>query len=253
MGAIKKRKSKAGKISYQAEVTRKGFPRAYKTFSRLTDAKRWIQDIESGFRTGHYINKSEATKHTLGEAIDRYIAEELGKKPQSLKKQSGQLNWFKDRIGYKPLSDVTPAVIHRLKTQFLQHKTSRGEFRKGQTWNRYSAALSCVFQMCCGEWEWTENNPVRRAKREKQPAGRVRFLSDDERTRLLDACKEDSNPNLYPLVVLTLSTGMRRSEVRGLKWENVDLKQGDRPRFAVAYNIGKWSFMVEDEMRVDLT
>ena len=70
-----------------------------------------------------------------------------------------------------------------------------------------------------------------------QPRGRVRFLSDDktdsngetidgERTRLLKACQKSSNPYLYTVVVLALSTGMRRGEIMGLTWDDVDIHQG---------------------------
>jgi integrase len=71
-----------------------------------------------------------------------------------------------------------------------------------------------------------EHNPARHLKREKENAGRVRFLSDDERKDLLAACKESSCPSLYTAVVLTLSTGMRKEEFRNLKWSDVDLKKG---------------------------
>ena len=226
MGAIRKRESKNGKISYQAEVRVRGFPRTLKTFSRLTDAKRWIQSTETAFRTGRFVTDNEATKHTLDEAIDRYIEEELPKKPRSYDSQKRQLLWFRKHLGFKLLSDVTPSVLSKCKRTFLKEEIREGVCRKPQTWNRYQAALSCTFQMCCGEWEWMELNPVRRIKREKEPKGRVRFLSDEERERLLEVCKESSNPNLYPLVVLTLSTGMRRGEVRNLKWDDVDLKAG---------------------------
>jgi integrase len=43
---------------------------------------------------------------------------------------------------------------------------------------------------------------------------------------LLKACQASSNPYLYPVVVLALSTGMRQGEIMGLKWEDVDLHQG---------------------------
>jgi integrase len=60
----------------------------------------------------------------------------------------------------------------------------------------------------------------------KEPRGRVRFLSDDERKNLLVACKESDSPYLYITVVLALSTGGRRMEVLGLKWQDVDLNRG---------------------------
>ena len=69
-------------------------------------------------------------------------------------------------------------------------------------------------------------NPVRRLRREREAPGRVRFLSNEERERLLVACKESRSVNLYPLVVLALSTGMRRGEIQGLTWDQVDLVKG---------------------------
>ena len=59
----------------------------------------------------------------------------------------------------------------------------------------------------------------------KEPRGRVRFLSDDERERLLDACRESDNPLLYTIVVLALSTGARKMEIMNLRWGDVDFQR----------------------------
>jgi integrase len=78
---------------------------------------------------------------------------------------------------------------------------------------------------------------MRKVTKPKEPRGRVRFLCEDttspdgktlegERTRMLRACQGSSNPYLYPVVVLALSTGMRQGEIMGLKWDDVDLHQG---------------------------
>ncbi len=56
----------------------------------------------------------------------------------------------------------------------------------------------------------------------KEFQGRVRYLNDEERNRLLKACREIKEPFLYPVVILALSTGARKSEILNLKWENVD-------------------------------
>ena len=71
-----------------------------------------------------------------------------------------------------------------------------------------------------------EDSPMRKVTKPREPRGRVRFLSDEERIRLLESCKESSSPYLYPVVVLALSTGMRSGEIMGLTWDNVDLNRG---------------------------
>ena len=52
----------------------------------------------------------------------------------------------------------------------------------------------------------------------------MRFLDDDERGRLLGACRESVNQFLYTIVILALSTGMRKGEILGLRRKDVDLR-----------------------------
>jgi len=40
------------------------------------------------------------------------------------------------------------------------------------------------------EWNWLEDNPALKVSKPKEPRGRVRFLSEEERERLLKSCKE---------------------------------------------------------------
>src|SRR5712691_6752927 len=94
------------------------------------------------------------------------------------------------------------------------------------TVNRYLAALSHAFTIAVGEWTWVDDSPMRKVRKPKEPRGRVRFLSDDERTQLLQACQGSRNPYLYKAVVLCLSTGARKMEILGLCWSEVDLQRG---------------------------
>jgi integrase len=79
------------------------------------------------------------------------------------------------------------------------------------------------------EWQWIEANPASRIRRRQEGRGRVRFLSDDERARLLDSCRESKEPRLYPLVIFALTTGARQGELLGLRWRDVDTAS-DPPR-----------------------
>jgi integrase len=82
--------------------------------------------------------------------------------------------------------------------------------------------LSHTFTKACKEWGWSSENPLRSVSKEKEPRGRVKFLEEQDRKSLLEACKESKNPYLYPIVILALSAGMRLGEILNLSWTNID-------------------------------
>jgi len=226
MASIERRTSKEGTNSYRVKVRLKGYPVQTASFERLTDARKWSQHTEAAIREGRHFKTSEAKRHTLAELIDRYIRDIL---PQNHKKARDcllHLVWWKDAIGSHTLADVTPALIAECRDKLAGAITVRGKLRAPATVLRYMAALSHAFTIAVKEWGWIDDTPMRKVNKPSLPRGRVRFLSGDERIRLLKSCKESSNSYLYPVVVLALSTGMRKSEIMGLTWENVDLNRG---------------------------
>jgi len=225
MASINKSTDKKGKTRYRARVRLKGCPIQTATFERLTDAKKWVQDTESAIREGRHFKTAEAKRHTLGELIDRYIENVLPQK-NDVKKITTQLLWWKSGVGDYLLSDVTPALIAEQRDVLLKSISKRGVTRSPSTVVRYMAALSHAFSIAVSEWGWVDDSPMRKVKRPQESAGRVRFLSDDERIRLLKACKESSYSDLYLIVVLALSSGMRKGEIMDLKWKDVYLSDG---------------------------
>jgi integrase len=57
----------------------------------------------------------------------------------------------------------------------------------------------------------------------KAPEGRTRYLTQDEITRLLQACSQSKNKHLQAIVILAINTGMRKGEIMQLEWERVEL------------------------------
>jgi len=86
----------------------------------------------------------------------------------------------------------------------------------GATINRALALLHHLLRLAYDEWELLEVVP--RIRLEREPEGRLRWLTPEEATRLLDACRESRNPHLNDLVEFALFTGLRRGEVLGLTW-----------------------------------
>jgi integrase len=224
MKGIQKRPTKDGKIHYRVQIRLKGHPIIRKTFDSLTKAKLWKQKTECEIRDGKYFKTLEAQKHTLKEAISRYEKEVLPNKPNA--KQGQQLRWWKENLGSYLLSDITPALVAAQRDKLLHANTKKGGRIAPTTVLRYLAVLSHLFTVAMVEWGWVEESPVKRISKPKVGLLRARFLSDDERERLLNACKESVNPCLYPVIVLALATGMRKSEILTLTTNAIDLVNG---------------------------
>jgi integrase len=185
----------------------------------LSEAKKWVQTTEAAILEGRYFPSAEAKRHTLADLIDRYITDVLPqKRPSTIPHQTRQLHWWKAQIGHSLLADITPLLIAGHRDRLLRD-------RANSTVNRYLAVLSHAFTMAVKEWQWCDDNPVRKISKPKEPRGKVRFLSNEERRRLLEACKANSNPYLYTVVVLALSTGARRGELLTLHWPDVDFQR----------------------------
>jgi len=223
MASFEKRSNENGKTTYRVKVRLRGYPSQTATFDRLTDAKKWASSTESAIREGRHFKTVEAKKHTFTDLADRYIKDVLPTKPKSQAKQTMQLNWWKEQIGDYLLADVTPALIVKCRDDLSSSNTRRGTQRSPATVVRYMSALSHAFTIAVNEWQWLENSPAKKVKKPTESRGRVRFLDDNERAKLLIACKESSNPWLYTCVVLALSTGMRQMELMKLTWPDVNL------------------------------
>ena len=223
MPTIEKRTKSDGKEVYRVKVRRRGYSTQTATFSRLTDARKWAQMTEAAIEEGRHFKTTEAKRHTLAELVDRYIREVLpGKSASSIYTQTQQLGWWKEQLGFHVLADITPSLIAEYRDKLAR---GDGEPRSNATVVRYMAALSHAFTVAVKEWGWLDDSPMRRVTKPKEPRGRVRFLSDEERERLLDACRTSDNPYIYPAVVLALSTGARKMEILTLHWRDVDFQR----------------------------
>lgn len=210
MAYIEERDSGDGTTSYRVQIRVKGQKQITATFTRKTDAKIWAQETETALRNGKYFKTAEAKKHTASEMIDRYIRDVLPKKKDGLRSQKTQLLWWKDQIGHLPLSNISSPVIVELRDLLSSGITVRGTKRSDATANRYVAAIGHVFTVAREQWGWIEDDPMSKVPKLRESRGRVRFLTSEERSRLLNSCKESQCPYLYAIVVLAISTGMRK-------------------------------------------
>ena len=244
MATIRERQKSDGKggkrVVYHVQVRMAGFPALTKSFPTRRRAERWAKVKEAECIEGRAFRNVEARRRTIADAIDRYIAEELAKKKDARTRRV-RLLWWKKKIGSLKLADVTPAIIvecrglltretfTRAKPESnrstLRGKNAPQHKRTDSTVNRYLAYLSHLFTIARREWHWISNNPLDGVGKFAEGKGRVRFLTDEERERLL-AETAKKNRVLHTVVILALSTAARAGEITNLRWSDVELKRG---------------------------
>lgn len=215
--------------TWRAMVRLKGQPTQTESFERKRDAEQWAQKVEAAMREGQRFPERAVRRRTVGDLIDRYIAEKCpGRKDAQTRQQ--QLEFWRDQLGDLSLVDLSANAIAKGAQALLATPTRYGRDRSPATANRYIAALSHAMSVATKEWEWIDVSPMSRVPKQREPRGRTRYLDDgkhgdNETQRLLEACARDS-AYLLPVVTLALGTGMRRGEILGLRWHDVDLVEG---------------------------
>jgi len=114
----------------------------------------------------------------------------------------------------KYLYGVTSLDIEKFKSQ-------RAKEVSPATVNRALAVLKSMLNRAV-TWGKVDSNPCKAVKKLQENNQRLRFLEREEIGRLLDCCSE----HIKPIVVVALNTGMRKGEILGLKWRDIDIKRG---------------------------
>ncbi len=241
MATIVKRETSQG-TRYQVKVRLLGEKARSKTFTRLTDAKAWAASVETDLGRGVYVPTTTDRRRTVADLIDTTIRDHLPNKRHA--RDNGKLEtkliWWKEAIGQTGLDKLKPDVIGEAIATLRKNKTRSGAGVVPATVNRYLAALSVACEFAVRTLRWLPDNPVRRIERGAESAGVVRFLSDDERARLIAAAKADVDPNMHAAIVLALATGARVDNLRRLTWADIDFDR-KAVRFDTTKNgQGRW-------------
>lgn len=213
-----------GQVRYKARVRRVvngATVTRDKTLPTLTDAKQWARRVEAELDKQDAGLVTEASRHTLTDAFERYERDVLPElADETRRKYHHHLQHWRDTLGAVRLSELAPARLDEARDALLASGKSAA------TTNRYLATLGSVLTAAVERWHWIERSPLRAVAKPPEARGRTRFLSRDEVARLLTACGVSTSPDLYPAVLLSLTTGARAGEVMRLQWKHVDLDRG---------------------------
>ena len=124
------------------------------------------------------------------------------------------------------LQDITQHKVQSFKSERAKTvrtlESGKTKSISPTTVNRQLTCLKSIFNKAIAWNKFTGTNPVKGIKLFKENNARLRFLEKEEITKLLSNCI----PSLKPIVIVALNTGMRKGEIMGLKWRDIDFKRG---------------------------
>lgn len=234
MGSIVKESVvRAGKkvTRYRAHVRRAGFKSQSKCFDSLAEAKSWLRNAEA----------DAAQKRQEADGVYSFtkVADLFAKAPprRGTKFWSPtHLAYWVEQFGPQDIRSVTRADVNAAMVELQQKRAERRTFEgevkltdkpiSSATVNRYLASLSSLFNYALN-MGYIERHPIKGGQVTKlaEANGRRRILTADEEDKLIAEAHRSTWPAMALFLRLALTTGARKSELRGLRWSDVDLSR----------------------------
>jgi integrase len=176
-----------------------------------------LAQVEVKIAKGEYLGIYEEKKVIFRQFAQEYLGySQANKSLTSYRRDRITIDrWLTSFFGDQYLFQITLADAERYKQQRLERVDPA-------TVNKELNCLKAMLNKAVA-WGYLQTHPLRGMKGLKELPGRLRYLTPDEKARLLDACASPSY--LRPIVDLAMHTGMRRSEILGLRWADVDLRR----------------------------
>lgn len=157
------------------------------------------------------------------DGVIQYLTERNGKRNTSNNRSMLQIlsPYFAD--GRMPLAEISGRYVAQVLTQISQRKNKQKQPMSVATRNRYAQLIRAILRAAATRWEddkgrtWLEKAPYVEVLEENN--ARDRWLTREEACRLVHQLP----PHLGYMVLFALYTGLRESNITGLRWSWVDL------------------------------
>ncbi|CAM3874982.1 site-specific integrase [Bordetella tumulicola] len=216
--------------TWKAVIRKTGWPTSSKTFRTKRDAEDWARRTEDEMVRGVYIQRTLSERMTVEAALKRYLQEVTPTKRESTRiSEHKKARPLLQHLGKYSLAALSADVVAQYRDMRLAgDPDENGKLvpRSNNTVRLELALLSHLFTVAIKEWGLgLPFNPVAQIRRPAPGAGRNRRLTPAETKRLLAEVDAYSNPMFSWIVRIALETGMRLSEISGLRLEQVDIQR----------------------------
>jgi integrase len=213
---IRKHIRKDGKVTYSIDYRvdgrrRREFIGPSRKLAEAVLGKRKMEIAEA-----RYLDKKQGSRRVLFADFAKEFEEICVSRKRAARRYRSCLKHLCQEFGEKYLHEITPEDVERYQAK---RKEDPVRIPKDATVNREIATLKALFNKAI-LWRRVDTNPVRVKLFKERP--RLRYLSSGEVLRLIDAAREP----LKSIITFAAHTGMRKSEILGLKWEQINLETG---------------------------
>jgi integrase len=210
--------------SWIAQITLPNGKKKTKTGRTQKTVKDWLLQQRNAIQQNTW---TENTSLTTGELLTRWYEEvaAISLRPKTLESYESLLrNHIHPELGTIKLDAFRPEMLQR----FYKQKLASGLSNRTV---RYIHAIVHRTLDQAVRWGLVSRNVADFTNPPTPKRRQMKVYTPEQIKRFLATAQED---RLYPLWTLTLGCGLRRGEVLGLHWEDVDLERGViHIRFAV--------------------
>ena len=208
------------------------------TVTRMTHALTVAREIESAIKgdlaRGKFDIYVKKKVLTLDELFEKYLSWAKQNKKSWADDENRYQQYAKDFFGSKRLDQIKPFDIERFKNQLKKTESRRGGTLSEATVKHHIIVIRRLYNMARKWGLYKGENPVDRVTMPKVDNTRIRYLSDSERARLLDAIEKIriADYDAADIVLFALLSGFRRGEILKLQWQHVNFETGFITLFA---------------------
>jgi integrase len=218
-----KLKKASGKV-YWIEYYIDGRRRRERIGPNKAAAEQRLREILKLRAEERYIDKDPAVRMTLGELCKWYLDLPEAKAKDSYSRDKDFITHLKRLLGESTkIKNITVGRIESYQRIRLAESSPRhkGETIRPATVNKEVICLKTIINRAVRHGK-LQHNHLERVKKLPENNVRMKVLTQDEFSKLIDACPL----HIQPVVQMAYYMGMRRAEIINLTWPEVDLQKG---------------------------
>ena len=192
-------------------------------YNTKREAEAGLTDLLARVQSGNYVDTSRLT---LGEFLtDRWLpARKSGLRPSTFESYKMNVDaHVVPALGQMPLQRLTATDLSKFYGDLLDHGRRDGSGGLSPRTTRYVHTILRRALADAERWDLITRNPADRAA---VPAARPHAMNTWTADELRAFLKQSQDDRLWPLWQVLAATGLRRGEVLGLTWRDLDATAG---------------------------